>query len=73
MKNITLSADGHVIELAREEARKRKTTLNALFREWLKDLAARDERRAKAQQMMDELRSHVTSIPKLTREEMNER
>ncbi len=37
MKNITLSADGHLIEMAREEARARKTTLNALFREWLRE------------------------------------
>ena len=73
MKNITFSADEHSIELAREEARKRNTTLNALFRDWIEDLAARDERRAMTQQIMSDLRSHITSIPKLTREEMNER
>jgi len=73
MKNITLSADAHVIELAREEARARKTTLNALFREWIEDLSARDARRTAAQQAIEGLRAHVTSIPKLTREEMNER
>jgi len=73
MKNITLSADAHVIELAREEARARKTTLNALFREWIGDLSARDARRTAAQQAIEGLRAHVTSIPKLTRDEMNER
>lgn len=45
MKNITLSADESLIELAREEARARKTTLNALFREWLKEISRSDERR----------------------------
>ncbi|MCX7115062.1 MAG: hypothetical protein NTW08_04070 [Gammaproteobacteria bacterium] len=35
MKNITLSADEHMIQLARDKAHKNKKTLNALFREWL--------------------------------------
>ncbi|NQW99373.1 hypothetical protein HQ447_01850, partial [bacterium] len=48
MKNITLSADAHLIGLAREEARARKTTLNALFREWLEEISRSDERRKKA-------------------------
>ena len=73
MKNITLSADGRTIELAREEARSRKTTLNALFREWIEDLAARDERRKNIENIFDELDSHITRIPKLTRDQMNER
>jgi len=73
MKNITLSADGRTIELAREEARSRKTTLNALFREWIEDLAARDERRKNIKNIFDELDSHITRIPKLTRDQMNER
>jgi hypothetical protein len=62
MKNITFSADEHTIELARDEARKRKTTLNQLFREWIEDLSARDE-----------LDAHITHLPKLSREQMNER
>ena len=49
MKNITLSADEHLIELAREEARVRKTTLNALFREWLEEIARRGEKRKMAE------------------------
>lgn len=73
MKNITLSADARSIELAREEARARNTSLNALFREWIDDLAARDERRKATQSAFIELDSHITHIPKLTREEMNER
>ena len=44
MMNITLSADESLIELARETARERKTTLNQLFRNWLVELAGRRER-----------------------------
>ena len=73
MKNITLSADAHLIELAREEARSRKTTLNALFREWLEEISRRDERRRKAQEAYENLAAHITFMPKLTRDEMNER
>ncbi len=73
MKNITLSADAHLIELAREEARNRKTTLNALFREWLLEISCRDERRQKAEEAYKNLAAHITFMPKLTRDEMNER
>ena len=73
MKNITFSADAQTIELAREEARKRKSTLNQLFREWLEDLAAREERRKNIRRTFEELDAHITQIPKLTRDEMNER
>jgi hypothetical protein len=73
MKNITFSADERVIELAREEARNRKTTLNALFREWMEDLARRDERRQRVAEVYENLAAHITFMPKLTRDEMNER
>ncbi len=73
MKNITFSADEHLIELARVEARNRQTTLNQLFRDWLGDLAARDERRRKASEAYEILAAQITSVPKLTREQMNER
>lgn len=72
MKNITLSADEHVIELAREEARKRKTTLNALFREWINDLAARDERRLNIQTIFQQMKDFDSGGP-FTRDQMNER
>lgn len=73
MKNITFSADEHTIELARMEARKRMTTLNQLFRDWIADLAARDERRKNIRRVFEDLDACVTRIPKLTREQMNER
>ena len=72
MKNITLSADERTIELAREEARARNTTLNALFREWLHDLAARDERRARITKLMEDVEHYDAGGP-FTRDEMNER
>lgn len=72
MKNITLSADPESIELARQEARARKTTLNALFREWLHELAARDERRAKVADLFQRMDDYDSGGP-FTREEMNQR
>ncbi len=72
MKNITLSADERLIELARDEARSRKTTLNALFREWLEDLANRDERRKKAAAIIERMALY-DSGRSYTREELNER
>ena len=70
MKNITLSADERTIELAREEARKRKTTLNALFREWIEDLAARDERRRRIGELFGKMDEYDAGGP-YSRDEMN--
>ena len=73
MKNITFSADERLIELAREEARARKTTLNALFREWLAEIARREENRARAEAAMRKLSGHLSFAGKLDRDELNER
>ncbi len=72
MKNITLSADEHLIALAREEARTRKTTLNALFREWLEEISRSDERRKTAEEVIQRM-AHFDSGGPFTRDEMNER
>jgi hypothetical protein len=72
MKNITLSADARTIELAREEARKRKTTLNALFREWIEDLAARETRRSSIKGLFEQMKDFDSGGP-FTRDQMNER
>jgi hypothetical protein len=72
MKNVTFSANEELIELARAEARERKTTLNALFREWLEDLARRDERRERVDAVFDEM-AEYNAGGSFTREEMNER
>jgi hypothetical protein len=52
MKNITLSADEHLIERARLLARSQHKTLNAMFREWLNDL--RTDRQQPAVRRFDE-------------------
>lgn len=72
MKNITLSAEEHLIELAREEARSRKTTLNAMFREWLEEVARKDERRKKSEALIHGMSKYHSGGP-FSREEMNER
>ena len=71
-QNITFNADKSDIELAREEARSQNTTLNELFRDWLKGIACRKARLQNYRALMHELR-YVDAGRKFTREEMNER
>ena len=71
-QNITFSADKSDIELAREEARSRNTTLHELFLDWLRGVAGRKRRAQEYRALMDELRL-VDAGRKFTREEMNER
>ena len=73
MKNITLSADEDLIEMARAEARKRKTSLNALFREWLGEIANRDAVQKRADEVIRNLSKHLAFEQKFTRDELNER
>ncbi|HTE22548.1 MAG TPA: DUF6364 family protein [Candidatus Limnocylindria bacterium] len=72
MKNITLSADEKLIEAARERARSQNTTLNNLFREWLKQYTDRERAVREYNELMKRL-SYVQPGRKFTREEMNER
>ena len=71
MKNITLSADERLIETARDVARKRKSTINAMFREWLADLVQQQERELKLREL-DLRLEYANAGGKFTREEMNE-
>lgn len=71
-QNITFSADKSDIDLARQEAQSRNTTLHELFRDWLKMIAGRKTRVQEYRALMHELR-HVNAGRKFTREEMNER
>jgi hypothetical protein len=71
-QNITFNADKSDIELARQEARNRNTTLQELFQDWLKGIADRKVREQEYRALMDELR-HVNPGRKFTRDEMNER
>ena len=72
MKNITLSADEHIIQRARDEARARQTTLNALFREWLNELAGGQERRERVAKVLARMAEFDSAGP-FTRDELNER
>lgn len=74
MKNITLSADESLIEEARRRAAEEHTTLNAQFRLWLVAYVGREQRAARAEAALRELRSGIsTGGRKFTRDEMNER
>ncbi len=72
VKNITLSADAELIERARLRARREKTTLNNVFREWLRRYAGASTSAAEYEQLMRSL-SHVNSGRRFTRDEMNTR
>ncbi len=44
LKTITLSAEGELIRKARDKANRERTTLNAKFRQWLKQYVSADFR-----------------------------
>ena len=73
VKNITLSADEHLIEQAREVARAQHTTLNAAFREWLEQYSGRARWLQEYDALMERTRKYVKVDRKYTRDEMNER
>jgi len=72
VKNITLSADEHLIEQARNKARAQHTTLNAAFREWLLQFTAKQGSAEEYKALMQQLR-HVKAGRHFSRDEMNER
>ena len=73
VKNITLSADEHLIERARQTAHTERRTLNDAFREWLEEYTSRNGDLEQYDRLMKRLRGHVVAGRKFTREEMNER
>jgi hypothetical protein len=72
MKNITLSADEHVIEQARLVAQSRKMTLNDAFRDWLQQYVAQGGGGTAVDALMRRLK-HIRSGGPFSRDEMNER
>ena len=73
MKNITLSADERLIEAARQRAADERTTLNAMFCQWLEDYARRQQQAEEAMAFIEEMRKTVrTGGRRFTRDEMNE-
>lgn len=74
MKNITLSADEHLIDAARQRAVAEHTTLNEQFRLWLEDYVRRKQQAETAMATIRELQGRIsTGGRKFTRDEMNER
>jgi predicted lipase len=72
MKNITLSADERLIQLAREKAMKNKKTLNALFREWLTRYVKEGKHVNNYATMMEKF-DYVSVGKHFDRDELNER
>jgi len=72
VRNVTLSAEARVLERARELARKRSTTLNRMFREWLADLTSDRLRRDRYEELMRRLDGARSGGP-FTRDQMNAR
>lgn len=55
MKNITLSVDEKVLAAVRRRAAEQNSTVNALVRQYLTNLAEQDDRAARARARMVEL------------------
>ena len=72
MKNITLSAEGELIQQAREVAVRRKTTLNQLFRDWLAEVVGQKDREKSLEQIWKKT-GYAEAGGKFTRDEMNAR
>ena len=72
MKNITLSADEDLIEIARLVARAQRKTLNTAFREWLLQFTASEGDARNFDVLMQQLQ-HVNAGRHFSREELNER
>ena len=70
-----MSADEQLIEAARQTARKRKTTLNVEFREWLRRYAAAEDgaRQVERYRRLMQQLSEVSSGRPFSRDEMNAR
>ena len=77
MKNITLAIEDELLDKVRIVAAEKKTTVNALVREFLTDLASRDERLAEARKqllrLMDTSKGRMAPDWKFDREETHER
>ena len=72
MKNITLSVEEPIIQQARRRAAAENTTINELFRTWLKRYVEQPLAAEQYEELMARL-SYVDAGRKFTREEMNER
>ena len=72
IKNITLSADDMLIKRAREKAQRENTSLNQLFRSWVKKYVYRDNIDHEYDSLMKNM-ADVKAGRKFSRDEMNAR
>ena len=72
LKNITLSAEAELIQKARQKANKEHTTLNATFRQWLKQYVHRNTKIVDYKSFMDQI-NYASPGRHFSREELNER
>lgn len=72
LKNVTLSAEGDLIERARLRAEAERTTLNAEFRRWLAQYAERPQSESDFLVLMTHL-NYAQPGKAFSREELNER
>ncbi len=72
LRNVTLTADEHLIEQARERAQRQQTTLNVVFRLWLEGYVAEERLRQAHDGLLKRL-AHVESGGPFSRDELNER
>lgn len=72
LKNITLSADQQLIQLAREKATRENSTLNAQFRVWLERYVSSDRKPFDYDSLMDRL-DYARPGQKFCRDQMNDR
>jgi hypothetical protein len=72
LKNITLSAEQHLIQLARAKAFQENTTLNAQFRRWLERYVSADRKLVDYDSLMKQLADKQPG-KKFSRDDMNER
>ena len=77
MKNITLAIDEEILDKARIVAAHRRTTVNAMVREYLAEVAGRDEKQAEARKqllhLMETSKGRMALDWKFDREETHER
>jgi hypothetical protein len=72
LKNITLSAEDDLIKKARKKARSEKTTLNVVFRRWLKQYTGKKNIAHEIDRIMASV-DYAKAGKKFTRDELNER
>lgn len=72
LKNVTFTAPETLLEKARKRARDERTSLNVVFREWLRNYSRHQDNIDRYKALMKQLR-HIRTGGPFSREQMNER